>query len=109
MLLVGRVGSAPGRNGERWRTHAHAIPSTCSHFHSRRRVQVLSRLPPHPNIVRFFAEYHERIPEPIFGHLPLLIQVGRCRMMLRVLCCVGVLFCGACVGKWVMCTLFCTS
>ena len=74
VLLVGRVGSAPGRNGERWRTHAHAIPSTCSHFHSRRRVQVLSRLPPHKNIVRFFAEISAPIPDQILELLPPLAR-----------------------------------
>ena len=38
-------------------------------------LQVLSRLPPHRNIVRFFAEYREHIPPSILDHLPEVAKV----------------------------------
>lgn len=38
---------------------------------------MLSRLPPNRNIVRFFAEYREHIPEDVYEHLPPVAQVRR--------------------------------
>ena len=45
-------------------------------------VQVLSRLPPHRNIVRFFAEYRERIPPAMVDLLPDVARVGPCLVCL---------------------------